>query len=125
MGEDSLAQMIAVGDDTSRSDRENVPTYYMQSFTCLAGAVTKTSNMSTESPGGPEHAGWHAHQAVRTYELYDQPDEALSIKTRTIKGRGSRGPSVWMKYVNSSSGILLQNSHRPPPDLVWHHRGTA
>ena len=41
------------------------------------------------------------------------------------KGRGNRGPSVWMQYVNPSPVTLRQSSHRTPPGLAPHHRGTA
>ena len=41
------------------------------------------------------------------------------------KGRGNRGPPIWMQYVGSPPGTLRQTPHRTPPGLAWHNRDTA
>ena len=39
------------------------------------------------------------------------------------KGRGNRGPPVWMQYVDPPPGTLRQTPHRTPPGFASHHRG--
>ena len=93
----------------------------VQSFTHLGGAMTETPDMPVEI-ARRTRACW---MRIRRYllELYDQPNVALSLKTRMVKGRSNRGPPVWMQYVDPPPGILRHTSHGAPPGLASHHRG--
>ena len=64
---------------------------------------------------------------IRRYlrELYNQPKVELPLKNRMVKGRGNRGPLVWMQYVDPSPETLRQTPHRAPPSPSSYHRGTA
>ena len=64
---------------------------------------------------------------VRLYlrELYDQPKLALSFNTQIIKVEAVEALLYGLEYVDPSPEALLQTSHRTPPGLASHQRGTA
>ena len=92
------------------------------SFTYLGGAVTETPDMSVEIAWYPRMLD--AYQAVPTGALRPTESSALP-QDPNGKGRGNRGPLVWMQYVDPSPGMLRQTPHRTPPGLASHHRSVA
>ena len=65
-----------------------------------------------------------AHQAVPTGTL--RPTESRAPPQDPYgKGRGIRGPIVWMQYMDPSLGTLRQTPHLTPLGLASYHRGTA
>ena len=65
-----------------------------------------------------------ANQAVPTGALRPTESSALPQDSNG-KGRGNRGPPVWMQYVDPPPGVLRQTTHLTPPGLASHHRGAA
>ena len=65
-----------------------------------------------------------ARQAVPTGALRPTDSSALP-QDPNGKGRGNRGPPVWMQYVDPPPETLRQTPHRIPLRLASHHGGTA
>ena len=104
----------------------------VQSFTYLGGAVTETPDMSVEI-ARRTHACW---MRIRRYlrELYDQPEVALSLKTRMIKAGAIEaflyGCSTWtirqehyakLRTIHHQVLLCIIRAQRKRPD----HRMTS
>ena len=96
----------------------------VQSFTYLGGAVTETPDMSVENARRTRACRMDAHQAISTWALRQTESSALP-RDPNSKGRGNRGPPIWIQYVDPPPGTLRQTTHRTPPSLASHHRDTA
>ena len=94
----------------------------VQSLTYLGGAVTETPDVSVEIPRRTR-AYW---MRIRRYswELYDQPKVALSLKTRMVKAE-----TIEVLLYGCSTWTLPQEHYvklrTAPPGLASCHRGAA
>ena len=97
-----------------------------QPFTYLGGAVTETPNIPLKSPGGLAHAGY---ASGGTYYVSSTTNRNCSVipQDSNGKGRGNRGPPVWMQYVDPSPETLsrIPTLASYTTDLASHYRGTA
>ena len=97
---------------------------YVQSFAYQRGHRDRIPDMFVEIARRICACWMRIRQYLR--ELYDQPNEAVSLKTRMMKAEAIEVLLYECStYVDPSPGILRQTPHRTPPGLASHHQGTA
>ena len=105
------------------SKRPGKPYKQVHSFTYLEGAVIETLDTSTEIARRTDSM-LDAYQVIPTYELYDQPNAALSLKTRITKALANEalrcGCSTWTLKRPEYYSKLRTVYHRV---LLSHHIG--
>ena len=99
----------------------------VESFTYLGGAVSKTPDDMSVGIARWTRACWmRIGRYLRGSTTIATESNALP-QDPNGKGRGNRGPPVWMQYyVDPPPRTLRQTPHRTPPGpgLASHHRDT-